>query len=353
MTEQLFPTSFMYPPKVRPGDKVAVLSPSSGLPEVFPAVYEQGLQRLRDIFELEPVEYPTTRKLHSSPQERARDLHAAFADSQIKAIFSSIGGDDQIKVLKYLDPELIKANHKAFFGYSDNTNLHNFLWSLGLVSYHGGSIMVQFGRGGAMHPLTLQSLKHALFEQGDYEILPAPEFTDQERDWRDPASLKLQPVLSPSSGWTWERADVVVEGTLWGGNLEILDWTLAANQHIHPVEAYSSKIFYFETSEELPSATEVYRMLMCMGERGLLQQFAAVLVGRPKAWSFMRPHTDQERATFIKEQAEAISNALSEYHPEVPVIFNLDIGHTDPHFILPNGGHVRIDGVKRKIFMRY
>ena len=98
---------FIYPSKANPGDKVAVLSPSRGLPEIYPAVYEQGLQRLREIFHLEPVEYPTTHKMHSSPQDRARDIHTAFADPEIKAVISSIGGDDQLKVLKYLDHLLL------------------------------------------------------------------------------------------------------------------------------------------------------------------------------------------------------------------------------------------------------
>jgi hypothetical protein len=57
---------FLYPPKIRPGDKVAILSPSSGLPERYPAIYEQGLLCLREHFNLEPVEYPTTRQLHAS-----------------------------------------------------------------------------------------------------------------------------------------------------------------------------------------------------------------------------------------------------------------------------------------------
>jgi len=345
--------AFIYPPKLRPGDRVAILSPSSGLPEIYPAVFEQGLQRLRKFFQLELVEYPTTRKMHSSPQERARDIHAAFADPEIKAIICSIGGDDQIKVLKYLDPQLLKANPKAFFGFSDNTNLHNFLWNLGLVSYHGGSIMLQFGRGGTMHPYTLESLKHALFEQGEFEIHPAASYTDEDKDWNDPANLSREPELFPSSGWIWQNASTVVEGTLWGGNLEILDWNLRANKYIQPVEVYADTVFYFETSEELPSATEVYRILMCMGERGLLQQFAAVLAGRPKAWSFEHSHTPEEKAQFTREQAEAVTRALNEYHPGVPVVFNLDIGHTDPQLIMPNGGHIRIDSGRRKIFVRY
>src|SRR5258708_16296883 len=120
-------TSLVYPPKVHPGDKVAVLSPSSGLPEMYPAVYEQGLQRLREIFHLEPVEYPTTRKMHSSPQDRARDIHTAFADPEIKAVISSIGGGYQLKMVKNLGPELLKKYPQAVFRSHRKTHLLNLL----------------------------------------------------------------------------------------------------------------------------------------------------------------------------------------------------------------------------------
>jgi muramoyltetrapeptide carboxypeptidase LdcA involved in peptidoglycan recycling len=343
----------VYPPKLRHGDKVAVLSPSYGLPEIFPAVFDLGLQRLRDVFQLEPVEYPTTRQMHTAPQDRARDIHAAFADSEIKAIIASIGGEDQLKVLKYLDPALLKAHPKAFFGYSDNTNLHNYLWNLGIVSYHGCTVMVQLGRGGAMHSLTQESLRRALFEQGEFEIYPSPTFSDEEKDWKDISNLGQEPDHFPSTGWLWQNTHSIIEGTLWGGNLEILSWNLWANHYIQPIEAYAGKILYFETSEELPPAIEVYRMLMGMGERGLLQQFAAVLVGRPKAWSFAQPSTAEQKKKFIQDQAEAVTKALNEYHPGVPAVFNLDIGHTDPQFVLPNGGQIRIDGVQQKIFVTY
>src|SRR5256885_10373945 len=97
---------FFYPEKLVPGNKVAILSPSGGLPEIFPDVFNLGLRRMKDIFGLEPVEYPTTRILHSSMEDRARDVHDAFADPEIKAIICSIGGEDQIKLLKHLNPEL-------------------------------------------------------------------------------------------------------------------------------------------------------------------------------------------------------------------------------------------------------
>jgi hypothetical protein len=80
----------------RPEGRVAVLSPSAALPAIFPAPFELGLRRLRAEFGLEPVEYPTTRALGGFPADRARDLHAAFADPAIAAVFTSIGGDDQL-----------------------------------------------------------------------------------------------------------------------------------------------------------------------------------------------------------------------------------------------------------------
>src|SRR5215475_7862970 len=131
-----------YPPKPRPGDKVAVVSPSSGLPGLFPAVYELGLRRLTETFGLVPVEYPTTRRMGSSVADRVADLHAAFADPEITAVLATIGGDDQITLLRHLDDDLLRAHPKPFFGYSDNTNLLHHLYELGIVGFHGGSVMV-------------------------------------------------------------------------------------------------------------------------------------------------------------------------------------------------------------------
>lgn len=140
------PPAFCYPPKPERGDAVAVLSPSGRAPAIFPRPVDLGLTRLREEFELRPVEYPTTRAAQATPEERAADVHAAFADQEIKAVFTTIGGEDELKVLPHLDPDLLASHPKPFFGYSDNNNLHLFMWNLGLVSYQGGAITVQFGR---------------------------------------------------------------------------------------------------------------------------------------------------------------------------------------------------------------
>ena len=86
----------IYPSKPKPGDRVAILSPSAGLPGAYPEVYELGLRRLVDELALAPVEYPTTRRMGASAADRAADIHTAFADPTITSVMASIGGDDQI-----------------------------------------------------------------------------------------------------------------------------------------------------------------------------------------------------------------------------------------------------------------
>jgi hypothetical protein len=117
-------------PKLIAGDRVAVLSPSFAAPGIAPAVHEQAMRRLTAATGLIPVEFPTTRKLGSSSEERAADINAALADPSIRAILATIGGDDQITVVPHLDEAAVVANPKIFIGYSDNTNLLNCLWSL-------------------------------------------------------------------------------------------------------------------------------------------------------------------------------------------------------------------------------
>jgi muramoyltetrapeptide carboxypeptidase LdcA involved in peptidoglycan recycling len=342
-----------YAPPLRRGDRVAVLSPSSGLPGLFPVPHELGLQRLRDDFGLVAVEYPTTRQMHSTPAARARDIQAAFQDPSIAGIISTIGGDDQIRVLAHLDRELIRTHPKRFFGYSDNTNLLVYLWNAGIVGYHGGSVMVHLGRPLSQHPASRASLAAALFEAGDYVLSEPAESGDVDLPWSDPATFAQPRPSEPASPWRWHNADRVVEGITWGGNLETLAWLAMAGLEIQTADAYAGCILIIETSEEMPAATEVYRVLRSLGERGLLRQFSAVLVGRAKAWSFEQPLEGVVKEAFRRSQREAVIRAIDEYGAAPLLVFDVDFGHTDPQIILPFGGRVRVDGPARRITVTY
>ena len=342
-----------YPPKPKPGDKVAVLSPSRGLPEIFPLPFELGLTRLRERFGLVPVEYPGTRVLATPPRQRAQEVNAAFADPDIKAVICSIGGDDQITVLPYLDAEVIRANPKPFFGYSDATNLLAYLHELGIVGYHGGAIMTQYGRPGSLHPATEASLRAALFGSGPYELRPAAEYWDVDRDWADPASFADEPPAGPSEGWFWHRPDRVVEGATWGGNIEILSWLAMADRCVGDPDRFDGGVLLLESSEEMPRAEDVFRILRNLGERGLLRRFAAALIGRAKSWSFDQPLEPADGRRYREEQRAAVLRAFAEYSPYATVVFDVEIGHTEPQVVIPYGGLVRVDGPARKLTVSY
>jgi muramoyltetrapeptide carboxypeptidase LdcA involved in peptidoglycan recycling len=349
---------FRIPPKLTPGDRVAVVSPSFAAPAAFPAVHELSMRRLRDELGLVPVEYPSTRRLGATPQQRAADLTAAFADPDVRAVLATIGGDDQLSVLPLLDPAVAAANPKAFVGYSDNTNLLNWLWNLGVVGYHGGSTMVHLGRPGGLHPTSTASLRAALFDTGDVALRPSDVFSEDEVDWGglptvDAAERAAAAPTLPSPGWTWVRPESVVTGPTWGGNLEILHWNLAAGRWIRPVDDYAGCVLLLETSEELPSAQAVARMLRDAGERGLLAQFPAVLVGVAKASGLAHRASAAERERYRAQQRAAIVDAFDRYHPTAMLVFDVDLGHTDPQWVLPYGGTVTVDGPARQIVVRY
>jgi len=113
------------PNKLNKGDKVATVSLSwggAGDEEILWR-YNQGKERLENLFGLKVFEMQSTLKgsefIYNNPKKRAEDLTNAFADKSIKAIFSCIGGDESIRMLPYIDFEIIKNNPKIFIGYSD------------------------------------------------------------------------------------------------------------------------------------------------------------------------------------------------------------------------------------------
>src|SRR5260370_2007353 len=98
--------------------------------------------------------------------------------------------------------------------------------------------MDRFGRSGAMHSYTLESLKRALFEQGEFEMYPSPTYTDEDKDWNDPANLGGQPELFSSPGWTWQNAETIVEATLWPRTPQLIASNPPANTTIPPLTPY-------------------------------------------------------------------------------------------------------------------
>lgn len=342
------PAEFVVPPALSPGDSVAIVAPSSGKAARFRHVLALGLERLRDVFDLEPVVYPTARQgggfLGDNPRARAADLHAAFRDPEIRGVFAAIGGADQLRVLRYLDPAVLAEYPTRFFGMSDNTNLSLFLWNLGVVSFNGGQVMNELAVRGALPEYTERYCRRAFFEDALGALEPSPGWTDEPNDWwGEPPIPETPPDYEPNPGWSWRGGEDPARGRLWGGCHAILAWQLAADRYLPDPADLDGAVLALETSGDLPHPTDVAGTLMAMGERGLLRRFDAVLVGRPPGRSHERAPPPAERERYRARIYDAIVEEVTRYNPGAPVVCGLDWGHTTPVAPLPIGGRVSVD----------
>jgi muramoyltetrapeptide carboxypeptidase LdcA involved in peptidoglycan recycling len=335
--------------KLSKGDKVAILSPSFAAPGRFPEVYKLGLERLQNVFGLVPVEYPTTAKLGATAKERTADLIAAFTDPEIKAVIATIGGNDQVTYVKNLPKEPFVQNQKPFFGFSDNSHLENFLFLNGIPSYYGGSIFTQFAMQGSMDDYTVEYLRHALFEEGEFELKASETYNDMGLDWNDVTLLQTKRQHWPNTGLVWS-GEQPAEGVLWGGCLESIDEMLRHGVEIPTLEQFGDIVLMIETSEGIPEADYVFRVLRALGGRGILERVRGVLVGRAKAWEFNKQKSMEEKEEYRKKQQETVLQVVRAYNSNIPVVQNMNFGHTDPQIPMPYGNKVRIDTASKRIF---
>jgi len=342
-----------HPPKARPGDKVAVLSPSFAAPGFAPAVHEQAMRRLAEVTGLVPVEYPTTRRLGASARDRAADVNAAFADPEIRAVLATIGGEDQITVVPHLDPDIVCADPKPFLGYSDNTNILSWLWTHGVAGFYGGSTQVHLGPGPAVDPCHAAALRAALLTGGRLEVVDPGESEDIGKDWLDPAALTEYGDRQPTEPWTWAGPARPVTGRTWGGCIEVLQWLLAAGRFPPDPAALEGGVLLVETSEEVIPAREMGWILRSLGERGVLTAVDAVLVAPPTTENLERHPSPQEAAAHRAEQRDTAIEVIGRYNAEAVVCVGVPFGHTRPQWILPYGGEVIVDGAARTVWADY
>ena len=343
----------LHPPKARRGDRIAVVSPSFAAAGAYPAVHEQAMRRLTEVTGLVPVEYPTTRTVGASPQDRAADLNAAFADRSVRAVLAVLGGEDQITVVPHLDAAAARNDPKPFVGTSDNTNLHQWLWGLGIASFYGGSSQVHLGPGPAVDDVHARSLRAALLTGEELEVTDPGESEDIGIDWGDPRALTAYGEREPTQPWDWYGPARVVTGPTWGGCVEVLQWVLTAGRFPDDPAVLDGGVMLLETSEELLPAREVGWVVRSLGERGLLAAVDAVLLARPPVSDHTRRPGSAERARLRAEQRDVVAELVGRYNPDAVLCVGVPFGHTRPQWVLPHGGLVTVDGVARRVRADY
>ncbi|MCE7981134.1 MAG: LD-carboxypeptidase [Caldilinea sp. CFX5] len=329
------------PPKLQPGDKVAVVSLSWGGPALFPHRYQAGKAQLAAEFGVTVIDMPHALAdpawLQRNPKARADDLMAAFADPSIKAIIASIGGDDSLRTLPYTDLAVIRANPKIFMGYSDTVITHFACFKAGLVSFYGPAIMAGFGENGGLFPYMVDSVRRTLFSADPIGVIPPNQdgWTVEFLNWADPANQPRQRALQPCTGWRWLQGSGIHRGHLIGGCLEVLDW-LRGTEFWPSQTQWRNALLFLETSEDAPSPEAVVYYLRTFAVLGVLPLLAGILFARPGGQVAPEKFVAYEQALL---QVIVEENGLT----ALPIIAGMDFGHTDPMFVLPLGVEAEVD----------
>jgi muramoyltetrapeptide carboxypeptidase LdcA involved in peptidoglycan recycling len=329
------------PQKLRPGDRVATVTLSWGGPGTFPYRYEAGKRQLEEEFGLAVVEMGHTLRddewLHHHPEARAQDLMEAFADPSIKAVISTIGGEDSIRLLPFIDLDVIRSNPKVFMGYSDTTITHLVCLKAGLVSFYGPSIMAGFGENAGLFPYMVDSVRRMLFSSAPIgRVQPNTDgWTVEHLDWADPENQLRKRKLCPSTGWKFIQGQGVRQGRLIGGCAEVLDW-LRGTDYWPDAETWQGAILFLETSEEAPPPSTVKYMLRAYAAMGVFEGLSGILFGRPGG------QVPPER---FDEYDEVLRQVVTEEEGlgDLPIVTHMDFGHTDPMFVMPYGVRAEID----------
>lgn len=326
------------PRALTPGDTVAVVSPSWGGPHTYPHIYEQGLATLRG-WGLRIKEYPTTRmadaELTRHPEWRARDLNQAFADPDVAAIIASIGGDDCMRLLPWLDEALIARNPKIFMGYSDTTTLLWFAHMQGMVTLHGPSVMAGLAQIAYLPAYYRQHYHQMLFAPADtYTYQQAMQYSDGYLGWHDTTQRNRPKPWQYSRGWQWLQGQGRVRGRLVGGCIEVLEFT-KGTRYWPTADFWYHKMMFLEMSEEKPTPVQVVRWLRNYGLQGVFDRISGLLIGRPRDYTINEQISlDTTILRVVRDEFGATS---------LPIITNIDVGHTEPQLIMPLGVMAEID----------
>ena len=332
------------PDRLKKGDKIAVVSLSSGLlgEEKLIHKYYIAKERLEKDFGLEVVAMPNALKgldfVYNNPEARAKDLMDAFKDKSIKGIFCAIGGDDTIRLLPYIDYEVIKNNPKVFMGYSDTTVNHFMMNKAGIVSFYGPSVMCEFGEYVKMFDYTKEAVQKILFTNcTNYEINSSKYWSKDFVPWGINNINIGKELIEEEHGYEVLQGNGIITGSLLGGCIDV--FPMCVGTDIWPtLDEWKDKILLVETSEEKMIPEHLTYYLRNLGAQGIFEAIKGIIVGKP------------QEEKYYEEYKQVYKKVLKEYNKtDLPVMYNINIGHAFPTGILPLGTRLEIDLDNKKI----
>jgi muramoyltetrapeptide carboxypeptidase len=317
-------------PRLSRGDLVGIVSPSSPVAADRPRRFERGVAELeRRGFRVRVGEHARSKTGWTAglPEDRAADLHAMFADPDVRAIVCTIGGFNANQLLELLDYDLIVANPKVFVGYSDITALHGAIHArTGLVTMIGPALLPQFGEYGGVHDYTWDAFERVAMRAEPAGVFRAPESWYPELLWWDEHDDRPRKA-EPAAPWRTVRAGRA-EGPIVAGNVNTL--LLLHGTPWWP--SLDGALLCLEDDDEYGKPWMVERQLFQLRHLGAFERAAGLAYGR------IDPAAGFESAAWIDEILLRATAGV-----DLPVATGLDFSHTSPLLTLPWGVRARLD----------
>ena len=328
------------PKRLQQGDKVAIVSLSRGMlgEDMFIHKYELAKKRLEEEYGLIVKAMPNALKgidyLYQHPEARAQDLMDAFRDHEIKAVFNAIGGDDSIRLLPYIDFDVLRNNPKIFTGFSDSTTNHFMMHKAGIVSYYGLSVMNNIAEYVSINEYTKYAMEKTLFDPQDRLEIKCSDFCSYEKDkiWWMEENINQPIPRYPNSGYEILQGTGKTTGELFGGCIDVFPELLGTS--LWPAtEEWRGKILLIETSEvDMPEMVLSW-FLRNLHAQGILHVINGIIVGKPAV------EEKVERYKAVYKQVVGYEANL----PELPILYNVNVGHAYPIGVFPLGLQYEID----------
>lgn len=320
---------------LRKGDKVGLLTPSSPI-SPFPRRTERGLAYLRSAG-LVPVfgKYSLLADdtAPDAPEKKAADLHGFLTDKSIKAILCTTGGWSANTMLPHIDFSLVRKNPKIICGFSDITALLLAVYKMtGLACFYGPTLLPSFGEHGGAFRYTERWFKKILFAgaaPAGPEKFTASSVTTHENlfwdrdDWRRKKTVKAVP-------WKWEAAGRC-RGRLIVANLSTLE-RLVGTPYLPD---FTECILALEDTEW--GLARFVSQMAHLAQLGILERIRGLVLARHSI-------TDAEADSSFSAYLGALGSQYG-----IPVLRNVDFGHTEPRLTLPIGCMAQLDS-EEKVF---
>lgn len=296
------------PKRLAQGDTVAIIAPSSGIND---AEFAKALQNMADLgFKVKTGKF--TRSVNGfiagTDKERLQDLHWAFGDKEIKAVWCVRGGYGATRYLPDIDYNLIKKNPKILIGYSDITALHTAIHqNTGLVTFHGPVATSTFSDYAKNH------------------------VTNTLMNPSTPYKVDISPVNAAKEAPEFKTRVIVKgkeRGKLIGGNLSLL--TAMAGTPF-ALKNTKGKVLFIEDVGERPYRLD--RMFVQLKQSIDLRELAGIALG---VFTECDPPDDKSQTVF-----DVVQDHLGNLG--IPVIYGLSFGHIRDQFTMPVGIEAELD----------